>query len=123
MVNFKNVKEYKTKLLHYQIFCHQSRQHYFYHRNFDVYKISPFSSNCPFDKKSIGKLPVGQARCLSTKCPATSFMGIHFLCYKSCLADLTVSKMPGTSNIINSKEIHFAFSNHLITLLFLYETR
>ncbi len=34
-------------------------------------------------------------------------------------ADLTVSKMPGTSNRI---EIHFAVFNH-ISLLFLYETR
>ncbi len=90
-LQYQNLKEYKTKLLHYQSFCHQSRQ-YFNHRNFDFQKISLFSascpfvkmsfrqkvrsSNCPLDRMSVGKLSVRQAVfrqiVFSAKCPATT---------------------------------------------------
>ena len=65
-LQYQNLKEYKTKLLHYQSFCHQSRQ-YFYHRNFDFQKISLFSANCPFVKMSFWQ------KVRSSNCPFVKF--------------------------------------------------
>ena len=61
-LQYQNLKEYKTKLLHYQSFCHQSRQ-YFNHRNFDFQKISLPSASCPFVKMSF------RQKVRSSNCP------------------------------------------------------
>ena len=60
---FKNVKEYKTKLLHYQCFCHQNRQlmtlitdrvsEPLKFRRDLYFRQVVRSANCPFGKMSV----------------------------------------------------------------------